>query len=354
MTVSTDHLMHLFRQWLESADTYAFLVRFVDAKSRFDASMSTLSGNEPEDLCHEFLLFVLDRFFTGLKVSAELIVLIRTSQFRRVLELAWGRFTWHRRELARNKQHNPRGYLYRRLREILQNNKQRFVVIRNRQGFMCYYPATIATKQPQRFFTSEDVSSARYTQWPAPPPASGQAPKDYLFSGKWLLSAADFFWQQVMEHEVEPIAIPIRTLGRYLADHHPWLNNPQRQDGAGSNFIEQLADRREKPEEHLQRINGLQSIGPLAAQLVATWPTNQQQVFALRLSEPPVKLEEIAERLGLADHNKVYALYQKAVQSLQRFIGNWPGLPLSDLPQEVAQAFIEEMKRLCKKSLLCP
>lgn len=354
MTTSSEYLLRLFRQWLESSETYPFLVRFVESKNRYENIAGAIRTSEPEDLCQEFVLFILDRFLVPTRLSSEMILLIHSAQFRRILELAWGRFTWQRRELARNKELNPRGYLYRRLREILQHDKHRFVVLRHQNSSLSYAPAGMVTEQAPSFLPPEESGSAGYVHWPPPPPPStiGQPPEKYLFSREWLVRAANFFWQQAMQGVTKPVAMPIRALCRYLADHHPWLNNPLRQESLDSDCTEQLADDRESPEEHLQRINGLQSVAPLAAQLAATWPVEQRQVFVLRLTDPPLKYEAIAARLGLADHNKAYAFYQKAVRSLQQFTGNWPGLPLSELPEEVAQAFIEEMKRLCKKELV--
>ena len=354
MTSSSDQFLLMFRQWLETPETYAYLVRFVEKKSRQDDNTASLRANEPEDLCQEYLVYVLDRFLVGTRLSADLLLLIRTAQYRRVLELAWRRFTWHYLEIARNKQHNPRGYLYRRLREILQHNKQRFKVIQNRQKYFCYSPASLSAELLCPFPPPAGENPRGYAHWPTPPPVAGQTPEQYLFSSTWLLDVADFFWQQAQQQHRETVEVPIRELCRYLADHYPWLNNPLREEGKDRDLIEQLADGRETPEEQLCRTNALQSVGPLAAQLVATWPLEQHRVFALRLSDPPTNLEEIAAHLGLADHNRVYAQYQKAVQSLKRFTGNWPGLPLSELPEEVAETFIEEIKRLCKNSLQCP
>jgi hypothetical protein len=136
MMRAADPLALVFRQWLESPETYTFLVRFVEIKSRCDSRAGSVGGSESEDLCQEFVLFVLDSFLGLSMLSAELMFLIRSAQFRRILELAWGRFIWHRLERARSKAHNPRGYLYRRLREILRRNKQLFIVTQNRQGFL--------------------------------------------------------------------------------------------------------------------------------------------------------------------------------------------------------------------------
>jgi hypothetical protein len=296
----------------------------------------------------------LDSYLIESRINLELIALIRSSQFRRILELAWGRFHWQRSDHARRKQHNPRGYLYRRLRELLQRNPYRFVVFNTSKKFPCYIPADESSgRQPQPPLFRTQGDSVGYGHWSPPPPAIDLPPEKYLFKDTWLLDAADFFWQQAMK-QAGPVMIPIRELSRYLADHHPWLNAPLRREGTDSDGVDELADERETPEQHLQRINGLQSVAPLAAQLAATWPMDQQRVFVLRLLDPPATYEEIAARLGLADHNRAYALYRKAVQSLQRFTNDWPGLPLAELPEEVAHAFIEEMKRLCKNSLLCP
>lgn len=353
MTIPSEHVQALY-QWLESPETYIFLTRFVDTKSRKDIQINSGRDDHQEDLCHEFLLYVLDSFLIESRMVPELIALIRSAQFRRILELAWGRFIWQRREHERRKHYNPRGYLYRRLREILKHNNQRFVVTSNPQGFLFYCLAGNTAEHLRPFWHQEAAPAGGYAQWSPPPSMIGLPPEKYLFKDKWLLSAAEYFWQQALERTGQPAMMPIRELCRYLADHYPWLNKPMRQDRADSDGIEDLADERENPEEYLQQMDGLQSVAPLAAQLVATWPVDQRRVFALRLADPPIKYAEIAERFGLPDHNKAYALYRKAEQSLRLFTGNWPGLPLAELPEKVAQAFIEEMKQLCKNSLLCP
>lgn len=348
MTTSSDHLLRLFRQWLESSETYTFLVRFVEIKSRYDALATTCNADEQEDICHEFVVFLLDRFLIPSRLSSEMIFLMHTAQFRRILELAWGRFIWQQREDMRSKERNPRGYLYRRLREILQQST-RFVVISDPTRPLCYTPAALEAEQLVSFIAEEENTSTGYGHWLPPPLPAGQPLEKILFTRKWLLEAAEHFWQQAMQRQAAPVVIPIRSLCRYLADQHPWLNNPWRLESGDSDYTDQLADDRESPEDRLQRLCALQSVASLAAQLVATWPMEQRQVFVLRLTDPPLTYETIADRLGLADHNKAYAYYKKAVRSLQIFNGNWPGVPLAELPEEVAQAFIEEMKRLCQK-----
>lgn len=355
MTVSSERLVAIFRQWLELPETYAFLIHFVRVKSQREENTTILSSESPEDLRQEFLLFLVDRFVTPEKFGPDLMILANTAQFRRILELAWRRFIWHLRERARNKERNPRGYLYRRLREILQRSQNRFVVIRLHQNYPYYYPKSSVPKHLCSCIKPLVEVSADIAHLPSPPPSTcGQPAEKYVFSEQWLLDTADFYWHEAMQGKTPPLSLSISSLSRYISNHHPWLNTPKRYEGTGTENIEDLAEERETMEERLQRLDGLQSVAPLAAQLIATWSIQQRQVFMWRLTNPPVTYEVIAERLGLADHNKAYALSQKTVQTLRRFTGNWPGLPLSQLPEEVAISFIEEIKRLCKNSPLCP
>lgn len=354
MTMASEGLVAIFRQWLEQPETYAFLFQFVQAKSQREENATLLSNERPEDLRQEFLLFLFDRFVAPEKLSPDLMHLINAAQFRRILELAWGRFLWQLRERARNKERNPRGYLYRRLREILQRSQNRFAVIRLRHKYPYYYPKSSVAEHLRPDIKPQEDVAIDYAHLPSPPTPFGQPADKYVFSEKWLRDTADFYWQQAMQGKSQPLALSIRSLSRYISDHHLWLNMPRCQEGTDTKNIEDLTEERETMEERLQRLDGLRSVAPLAAQLTATWSTHQRQVFIWRLTDPPVTYEVIAERLGLADHNKAYALFQKTVQSLRRFTGDWPGLPLSELPEEVAISFIEEMKRLCKNSPLCP
>ncbi len=365
-----DQAIRVFINWLETADGYAFLTAFTSRMARFGnmsqgslgaagcaPDFSNMAGEERQDavqdLCHDFLVFLLDKYPASVQRNLEIVHLLLSGQYRRVLELAWGRFVWQCQDQARNKEINPRGYLYRRLREILhQDNK--YKVITDQRGLLYYYPVltTVPDDDPPFFRSTEPF---RYSNWPAPPPVANRTPEQYLFSAQWLASTALFFWQEATHQLGNPSALPIRELCRYLAEHHPWINKPLQQVGTDASdnspdWMERLVDERDTPEEHLQRINSLASIAPLAAQLAATWTEEQRQVFTLHLAVPPPTFRDIGERLGFPDHNRAYALFQKAEKSLRQFITNWPGLPLSELPEEVAEAFIEEMKRICKKS----
>lgn len=348
------------RDWLDRSEGYDYLLRFVGSMARSAVTRpaytpETLSAAEQtdarQDLCHDFLVFLLDHGLADLHRHPEQAQLLLTGQYRRVLELAWGRFAWRQQDRERSRDLNPRGYLYRRLREILRQDK-RFALVTTARKYPCYHPAHVVLEDHETCFDTADA--ARSAPWPAPPARAGQAPERYLFAADWLVETALLFWEAVRQRTGRPVAVPIRDLVSYLAEHHPWLNRPLRQEGDVSDMAEQLDSGGENPEERYQRLAALRAIGPLAAQLAATWTGEQRRVFALRLDAPPLSFREIGERLGFADHNRAYALYQKSVTSLQRFTAQWPGLPLAELPEEVAETFVEEMKRICKNNPDCP
>jgi hypothetical protein len=305
-------------------------------------------GDDPDDLCHTFLLFLLDEWLTAATRNPDMIQLLLTGQFQRTLELAWGRFVWRAQDADRNKQTNPRGYLYRRLRETLKTNRE-YEVIDDTNGKLYYRPVSTVHGQTDPVVIGH-LLPLTFSDWPSPPPQPGKAPEKYLFSSDWLAEAAGFFWREAQRRLDHLPALPIRELCRYLAEQHSWLNNPVRQTDDGD-LTERLADSANTPEEDLQQRQALDSIEPLAQQLVLTWSLEQRQVFALHLADPPLTFKAISERLGQADHNRAYAVFQKVKKSLVTFTSSWPGPPLSELPVEIAEIFLEEMKRLCKNSL---
>ncbi|MBM9536292.1 hypothetical protein [Desulfobulbus alkaliphilus] len=362
MTVTNQ--TNAFRAWLKTAAGYGYLTQFVSIMARRGRLVASGAGagqsawaervvdqrqDMLQDLSHDFLLFLLDIWLTSATRNPEISRLFLTGAYRRVLELAWNRYLWRQQDQARSKQANPRGYLYRRLRELL-NSAPHYTMTTNAQGLLCYHPVADPGAGDIEAATNHH-EILHYSDWPPPPPLAGQSPEKYLFSGQWLAATAEFFWIEAGQRIGTPIAMPIRELCRYLAAHHPWLNNPQPQSSDEADLTDRLADPHGTPEQQIQRHDDLRTITALAAQLVATWPAEQQQVFALRLADlPAMTFREISEHLGFADHNRSYSLYQQATRSLQRFTATWPGPPLTELPREVAEVFIDEMKRLCKNS----
>ena len=362
MTVTNQ--TNAFRAWLETSAGYEYLTQFVAIMARRGRLVATGSGagqsawaervvdqrqDMLQDLSHDFLLFLFDIWLRSATRNPEISRLFLTGAYRRVLELAWNRYLWHQQDKARSKQANPRGYLYRRLRELLSSDPQ-YTVTTDAQGLLCYHPVADPGAGDIKPIT-EHHETLRYSDWPPPPPQAGQSPERYLFSGPWLVTTAKIFWLEAVQRIGRPVAMPIREMCRYLAAHHPWLNNPQLQSSDETGLGDRLADPHGTPEEQIQRHDELRTITALAAQLAATWSAEQQLVFALRLADlPAMSFREISEHLGFADHNRAYSLYQQATRSLQRFTSTWPGPPLAELPREVAEVFIDEMKRLCKNS----
>ena len=364
MVAGQDHAIAI-RDWLGTVDGYDYLQRFVGKVMQFDRAVRAGEGAGPDglaglsheertiavqDLTHDFLLYLLDTFLPGAGKNPDLLNLLVIGQYRRLLELAWGRFTWHHKEQARKKALNPRGYLYRRLRQLLAADS-RFTIIEDRRGLRCYLPARKTSGRSDDIQEYPDsLETGGYTSWPAPPAPRGQKPEAYLFSSVWLLATAQLFYREAVSRVDGPLAVPIRELSRYLADHHPWLNTPRQESKDQDDWLDTLVDPRENTEERVHHITAMRSMGGLAVQLAATWTEEQCRVFVLHLDEPQPTFREIADRLGYVDHNRPYALLQQTKKSLQRFIGTWPGPPLSELSREVAETFVEELKQCCQKT----
>ncbi|MBW2328575.1 MAG: hypothetical protein JRF04_02985 [Deltaproteobacteria bacterium] len=76
-----------------------------------------------------------------------------------------------------------------------------------------------------------------------------------------------------------------------------------------------------------------------------------RKILFWTLEDPPLSFKEIGRLLDYADHNRPYRIQQKTIAAMQQFCSNWPGPPLHELPDEVGIAFIEEVRKKCKKSV---
>ncbi len=104
-------------------------------------------------------------------------------------------------------------------------------------------------------------------------------------------------------------------------------------------------------EEQLDQRAALASISALAAQFCKGMDRDMCRVLVFRLDDPPLAFAEIARLLAMKDHNHPYRIWKNTETALQKFTRNWPGPPLSELPEEVGLAFIEYVKKICKESL---
>jgi len=142
--------------------------------------------------------------------------------------------------------------------------------------------------------------------------------------------------------------VPVRELVRYLSVHFAWLGMPQREPLPDEDTLPAPA---EQAEERFSRLAALKSITALAAQFTLTMDDQARKILFWTLEDPPLSFKEIARFLGFADHNRPYRIHRKTIVAMQQFCSSWPGPPLGELPDEVGIAFIEAVRKECKKSV---
>ena len=302
------------------------------------------SGQLQEDLVQEFHEFLLGSFLPRLDRMPDQVNAIINGKTGQVLRFALQKFSWELQSAARHKKNNPRGYLYRRIREVLARDS-RFVLHRHGRDLISYVPANLP--EPGRHEPAE-LSPVEYGGWPRPPEPAG---RDALFTAAYLGEAALFFYSQVTDHLGRAMQVPLRELARYLAAHHPWIDCPL--PGALSDQHSSATDS-ETMEERIAGISALDSITVLAEQFACQLDGTARRIFYWTLEDPPLSFAEIARRLDLPDHNRPYRIHQRTTTALKRFTATWPGPPLAELPEEVGLVFIEHLRKICKKSLARP
>jgi hypothetical protein len=344
---------HALKSWLKTAEGFDYILKLTAHYSRDclqDSTLMTYLGNrfscDPvelrQEIAQEFLEFLLTSFLSKLNRRPDQVTMILSDQVSKVLRFALKQFAWNLKDLARQKDTNPRAYLYRRIREILDHD-QNFLLHKNLQNILAYSPAdgSCEFRMDQAVFADLD-----YSDLPVPPALDKG--RNSLFTAKYLAPAALFFQQETSRQLHGNYAIPLRELVRYLAVFYPWINRNH------PDPLENAPDRSENiktAEEQFDQITALDSISALAAQFSLGLNEQSCKIFVWRLDDPPVSLEEIARRLDISDHNRVYRIHEKTITALKKFTSSWPGPPLEELPEDVGLAFIEAIKNICEKSV---
>jgi hypothetical protein len=361
--------IRLFRSWLGSDQGYSHLVRTASSIFREASRHAGLKTILPYDLqtsftdkawedirkdvAHDFLVFLLDEFLPAVETDSTLMQDLVTGRPHLVLQHAWLLFLGRWKDRARSKDLNPRGYLYRRVRELVGRGDQFITAGQGAEG-IAYAPSVHPPPLTGIVWTGEDES---YSGWPVPPMAERKAGGNELYTARFLLPAALFFHGEVVRAVGENLYVPVREFVRYLAFHFPWLNRPLASElpdddsfRGGSDSDGQGMD----VEEVMDRRSSLASIAALADQLMCDLADEECRVLALKLANPAMTYSEIAGQLGHPDHNRSYRVHQRALATIKRFCDNWPGPPVDELPEEVKTRFLEEVLKRCKKRLSCP
>lgn len=341
------------KSWLETEAGFGYVQQLAGCYARDslrEGSLATYLGNrfssDPvelrDEIAQEFLEFLLQSFLPQLSSRPDQAGMILNGRVSKVLSFALKQFSWRLKDLARQKDINPRAYLYRRIREILDHDKD-FVVHKDAYNNLAYSPAacTDELREDPAIFSTLD-----YACRPVPPALDKG--RDSLFTAKYLSTAALAFWQETARQPAGSYTIPVRELVRYLAVHYPWINRTQ--PDSLSNALDLPGDMK-MAEEQFDRIAALGSISVLAAQFAMGMDEQSSKILFWTLDDPPVSFKEIARRLALPDHNRPYRIHQKTIAAMKKFTGTWPGPPLDELPEDVGLAFIEAVQEICKKSV---
>lgn len=370
----------LLRQWLETASGYDFVQRFIRCKispgnpashHTFLATYLHLDESSSpetflEEIAHDFLLFLLTFATTKLSGQPVLLTQLYAGKYRYFLDLLWQRYLWNIKDKSRVKKDNPRGYLYRRFREIV-GTEPGFSTCVNTAGHLFYClggnkeneTAEPVKSQPVNILLEETYRDYPMVTVPLHPDAQG----DFRLTGQWLTTTATFFYSLVKKRYPQQQYVAVSELIRYLAVVMPWLNNLSRAEtdhnadqqslnqniNSSDNPIDRLAAPGGDDDTRIDRLRQVRTICPLAGQIVSCWDRVQCCVFAWRLEEPPLTLKSIAEKLSLHNHNEAYGLFKKTQKSLKTFCGNWPGPPLHDLEPGVAEVFVNKVVQQAKK-----
>lgn len=293
-----------------------------------------------DETAQEFLQFLLQDFLPKLKSHPDQVNAILNGQAGKVVRFALERFFWRLQDAARKKDNNPRAYLHRRIRDVL-GQDERFILHKDKQNTLSFSAAPCNHKPGKE---PNPWPAVEYGRWRTPPAIES---RDTVFTTKYLSEAALFFLQEACRHLPAGTAIPIREMVRYLAVHFPWLNRLH-----AESFTEDLTSASESKtmEERFSRIAALDSISALAVHFSLNMDETSKKIFYLALGDPPLSFREIAERLELPNHNHPYRIHRKTIDALKNFTSTWPGPPLSELPEEIGPAFLEELRKICKMS----
>ncbi|MEA3469000.1 MAG: hypothetical protein U9R57_12380 [Thermodesulfobacteriota bacterium] len=352
MTKDSNHAAmqkHLL-DWIGSDDGYALLLALASRLLR-EAEQNRaiaviwpypVTGQDDEyrvdEIAHDFYIFLAENFIPQLPENPILVHLLESNNLRKLFAYARRKFLWVWKEKSRSKEHNPAGYLYRRLRETISMAPEFLSGKGVNNAFLFKLKEDGQSKELIQTSLAEESMSS----WPVFPESGAIKAEKEIYKQKYLHRVALFFWNEACSKTTVQ-ALAVRDLQRYLLSIHSWLLRPSSIPLADDCTVLSVTNVDMDTRVHTE------SISLQAEHLVSGWTGEQCAVFLMRLKEPPVKLKKIAEQLRLGDHNAVHRLYTACTHSIITFSSNWPGPPLAELPEECAELFLEQIK-ICAKN----
>ena len=370
----------IFREWLDSSEAVNYLegcaaeiLKNRDFTGLPDLELIAgftqkegISG--AGELAHALLVFILDTCLPDAASRPDDLNLLFQGQFQAYLSRAVTRFTRAMQDRARRRDADPVRYIYRRYRELLSASGE-FETGSLDAGGTWYAPkkeksASHDISSSEHSSTAAEQSPPSYSQWEFPDHLfEGCANTEKrLFKSDTLYEIAGFFHKAAMKR-VFPRKLPIRELVNYTAVRFPWLNRPDmvpittptgKEDDTGHKGVDitlcKIPDQHvSMPHELADLAMSRKSIAVMAWEFTQTCTPVECAVFLMKLEDPPVKLREIAEQLGLKDYNTANTVYKRFTKKLTAFVTSWPGPRLDELPDEARTIFMEELKRCCQK-----
>ncbi len=293
-----------------------------------------------DEIAHDFYIFLAENFIPHLPENPELVYLVESNNLRKFFEYARRKFLWTWQEKSRSKEHNPAGYLYRRLRETISMSSHFF----SGKGVNNAFLFKLKEDGQSKKLIQTSLAEESITSWPVLPESGDIKAEKEIYKQTYLHRVALFFWNEACTKTTVQ-ALAVRDLQRYLLSIHSWLLIPS------STLLEDDCDILSVNNVDMDTRMHAESISLQAEYLADSWTREQCAVFLMRLEEPPAKLKKIAEQLRLRDHNAVHRLFTACTNSIITFSSNWPGPPLAELPEECAEIFLEQIKLCAKKRI---
>lgn len=292
-------------------------------------------------------------------VSHDLWVYLRTRPpaWRERVDLAWlatqgERFLLHRigREYLRHLKDQARTYgvnpwraLYRRLRQVLQEDGS--VHTRSTPRGTAY------SLDPDGIDCGDEaiLRAVSYDQWASPLPIASVGE---LHRANRLLALARFFWEQAVARlGGRSCFVPVRELVHYLGRHYEGLAAPRETPSLASHEggDEDAAALAEQPggDTAAERSLVHSRLQSLAEQLAASWTDRQRAAFHA-IHGAGMTLEAAARRLGYKGASGASYVYRSALERLRDFCLLWPGLSPPDLDETLFDDFVERVLALCR------
>jgi hypothetical protein len=316
-----------------------------------------LSNDRVEDVAADFIEYLLNK--TAADTKDDLHAEIENGGFRKYINREWQCYLNSLKNRNRTKDGTLSSYLYKRFSDHLRGSGDYEVINNNNRLFMVQKDA--AEKEIE---LKEELLQIDYKSWPFLPENLAKVAKtnEFRLDKKWLGETVAFYWKVLQEKHANCRCAPIAELVRYLLTCAPWLQPafislhlPVSSDGSDEvgtaleNYLGEIQDYDDIFETRRMK----SKVDNLVRQFMAGRDRIQSCILFWRRETPPVSYKDIAERLGLDNHNRVKTIEDRVIRDLKRFVDEiWPGPSADELPESVSSDFILQLLARSQKNCL--